>query len=101
MFMPSFPEVDEQLAKAAPTLAAREEPLFKGLGTIGRVGNMVGSIASQIASIQRGYEQWSTNKDGGPPDDADQHAAKSATGGRPVPHGGNAVDGGFCNRFVT
>lgn len=59
-------EVENALAKAAP-----EEPLYKGLGCIGRVCNLVGSLASQIETIQRGYDSWSSGKDGGPPDNAD------------------------------
>jgi hypothetical protein len=60
--------VTEQLAKAAPAV---EEPLYKGLGCVGRVANLVGSLAEQIATIKRGYDRWSVDKDGNPPADAD------------------------------
>lgn len=60
-------EVQERLSKAAP---AFEEPLFKGLGCIGRVANLVGNLASQVATIQQGYEGWQA-RDGNPPPDAD------------------------------
>ncbi len=58
-------EVTEQLAKAAP-----EEPLYKGLCSVGRVCDLVGHLATKIATIQRGYESWQANNNV-PPDDAD------------------------------
>jgi hypothetical protein len=60
-------EIEGQLAKAAPKA---EEPLFKGLGGVGRVANLVGTLASQISTIQNGYESWQ-GRDGNPPSDAD------------------------------
>jgi hypothetical protein len=61
--------IEAELAKSVTP--AVEEPLFKGFGTVGRVANLVGSLAGQIATIKRGYEQWNVDKDGNPPADAD------------------------------
>lgn len=58
-------QVADDLAKRAPA----EEPLFKGLGTVGRVANLVSQIATQTAQIKAGKDWW-----GGPPG-TDQHAS--------------------------
>ena len=45
--------IEEELAKSAPDV---EEPLYKGLGTVGRIANMLSRTADQIDLIKTGRD---------------------------------------------
>lgn len=47
----------EELVKAAPE-GIFEEPLFKGLGCVGRVADLVAMLARQVATIKDGKDKW-------------------------------------------
>ncbi len=55
--------VDADLAKRAPV----EEPLYKGLGTVGRVANLLGCVAERVEAIRAGYDnKWQMPSENGP-----------------------------------
>jgi len=54
--------VADALAKMAPEEA---DPLFKGMGTVGRIANMVSRLAADIAAIKEGKEWYGNAAPGG------------------------------------
>ena len=40
------------------SLTPQGDDLFKGLGTVGRVAQLVQSLASQVKNIKEGYDGW-------------------------------------------
>lgn len=61
-------QIEGALAKMAP---AAEEPLFKGLGAVGRIANLVSTLANNVRDIQNGYDSWQLGPNNAIPANAD------------------------------
>lgn len=61
--------VTEALAKMAPEDA---DPLFKGLGTVGRIGNLVSRLSNDIAAIKDGKDWYGITPPAGSPETTDK-----------------------------